>query len=54
MTTKIVIWTDLHLGHENAIKWRTQFSTAEEHDEFIFDKLASKVNKRDSLILFGD
>ena len=45
---------DLHFGHRNAIKWRTQFSTPEEHDEIIFNNIMSTVTKRDTLWLLGD
>jgi len=50
----LVIWSDLHLGHKAICKYRTQFSTPEEHDEIIYDRLASSVGKRDSLWLLGD
>lgn len=52
--TKIWISSDLHLGHDNVVKFRTQFSSAEEHHEIIYDNLASSVTKRDSLYLLGD
>lgn len=45
---------DLHLGHMAIPKYRTQFSTVEEHDEYIFDMLYTDVNKRDSVIFMGD
>lgn len=51
---KLVLWSDLHLGHDNAIKWRTRFDTPEEHDEYLFDKLASSLCKRDVCYLLGD
>lgn len=52
--TRLLISSDLHLGHKNIHKYRTQFATAEEHHEFVFEQLATSVNKRDSLILLGD
>jgi len=52
--TRLMITSDLHLGHKNVIKWRPQFSTSEEHDEVLFDNLMSNVNKRDSIIFLGD
>lgn len=52
--TKLLICADLHLGHENITKFRTDFSSAEEHDHVVFDNLASAVGKRDSLYLLGD
>lgn len=46
--------SDLHLGHRSVHKYRTQFSSAEEHHEAVFDNTASAVNKRDTLWLLGD
>ena len=37
---------DTHLGHTNAIKWRTNFSTPEEHDETIFNNIMNVSGKR--------
>lgn len=45
---------DLHLGHKNICKFRNQFSSVEEHDEYILDRYRSKVRKRDSVIFTGD
>ena len=52
--SRLMITSDLHLGHKNIHKFRDQFSTAEEHHEVIFDNLASNIGKRDSLIFLGD
>lgn len=52
--TRLMITSDLHLGHKNIHKFRTQFSSAEEHHEVMFENLASNIQKRDSLILLGD
>lgn len=52
--SKVYITSDLHLGHKNIHKYRTEFSTAEEHHEIIFDNLASTVSKHDTLYLLGD
>lgn len=46
--------SDLHLGHRAICKYRTQFTSEEEHNETVFENLATGVNKRDSLILLGD
>jgi calcineurin-like phosphoesterase family protein len=46
--------SDLHLGHKNICKYRTQFSSAEEHHEIMFDNLATTIKKRDTLWLLGD
>lgn len=52
--SRLMITSDLHLGHKNICKYRTQFNSAEEHDEVVFDNLASNINKRDSLFILGD
>ena len=52
--SKLFITSDLHLGHRNIHKYRTEFPTAEEHHEIIFDNLACSVNKRDSVYFLGD
>ena len=52
--SRLMITSDLHLGHKNVIKWRTQFSSNEEHDEVLFDNLMSSIGKRDSIIFLGD
>lgn len=46
--------SDLHLGHRNICKYRNRFSTTEEHDEYIVDKILSKSNKRNHIWLLGD
>lgn len=45
---------DLHLGHENAVKWRTQFSCAEEMNQLIIDNWNNQVNKQDTVFILGD
>jgi calcineurin-like phosphoesterase family protein len=52
--SRLMITSDLHLGHKGICKHRTNFSTPEEHDAIIFDNLASSVTKRDTLFLLGD
>lgn len=53
--TKLIISSDLHLGHKNVLRFRgDDFGCIEEHNEVIFDNLASSVTKRDSLFLLGD
>ena len=51
--SKLMVTSDLHLGHSSIHKFRP-FETAEEHHEIVFDNLASSIGKRDSLILLGD
>jgi len=52
--SRLMITSDLHLGHKNICKFRTKFSNFEEHNEIIFDNLASNIGKRDSLFILGD
>lgn len=52
--SKLLVTSDLHLGHNNIHKYRTQFATAQEHHEFVFDNLASNIGKQDSIIFLGD
>jgi calcineurin-like phosphoesterase family protein len=52
--SRLLITSDLHLGHKNIVKFRPGFSSAEEHHEILFDNLASSINKRDSIIFLGD
>jgi calcineurin-like phosphoesterase family protein len=52
--SKILLSSDLHLGHNNIHKYREKFTRAEEHHEYVFDRLATGVGKRDHLVLLGD
>ena len=45
--------SDLHLGHRAIAKYRTKFATAEEHDEYILQRM-EKLGKRDILYILGD
>jgi len=45
---------DTHFGHKNVCNFRTQFSTVEDHDQFIIDQIMTTVSKRDTLWLMGD
>jgi calcineurin-like phosphoesterase family protein len=49
-----MLTSDLHLGHRNINKYRDGFSSQEEHDNTLFENLATGVNKRDTLYLLGD
>lgn len=46
--------SDLHLGHNSVCRFRSEFSSAEEHHNVLFDNLASAIKKRDVLFLLGD
>lgn len=45
---------DLHHGHRNILKYRTNFSSIEEHDSTIVENINSTITKRDILYLHGD
>ena len=45
--------SDFHLGHNSILKYRTKFSSIEEHDEAIFKEM-DKLKKRDILYIIGD
>lgn len=45
--------SDFHLLHKVITKYRTQFSSAKEHDEYILEMM-SKLGKRDILHILGD
>lgn len=51
---KVYMASDLHVGHESICKYRTQFSSQDEHDNIIIDNLLSPVSKRDTIYLLGD
>lgn len=52
--SRLMLAADLHLGHKNITKFRTQFSSAEEHHEIVLENMKLSVNKADSLWLLGD
>ncbi|MBF4395728.1 hypothetical protein EAY12_20880, partial [Vibrio anguillarum] len=52
--SRFVLSADLHLGHDNILKYRSGFDSPEEHHNILFDNLASFVQRRDTLILLGD
>ena len=45
--------SDLHLGHKNICKYRTKFTTVEEHDEYMFQMLEER-SKHDLVYILGD
>lgn len=52
--TRLMITSDLHLGHKNIHKFRDWFFSADHHHDVMFENLAMNIKKRDSLILLGD
>lgn len=45
--------SDLHFGHLSITKYRTNFLSQEEHDNYFLDEIA-KLKKRDILYVLGD
>jgi calcineurin-like phosphoesterase family protein len=45
---------DLHFGQANVCRFRTQFSSVQEHDTIIFENILRQLNKRTTLYLHGD
>lgn len=48
------ITADTHLGHKGALRWRPQFTSVEEMDDFIIERWNSVVGMRDVVIHVGD
>jgi calcineurin-like phosphoesterase family protein len=45
---------DLHFGHEKVTKFRTEFTTVVEHDEYICSIWESKIGNKDIVYVCGD
>lgn len=45
---------DTHFGHSNIIRYRDQFTSIEDHDDYIMNRILSVCGKRDSLYILGD
>jgi len=45
--------SDLHIGHNNIIHYRSKFKSLDEHNNFMIDLILS-LNKRDVLYIIGD
>ena len=52
--SKVFIVGDFHFGHRNILKYRPQFKTIEEHDQFIIDNFNKTIKKRDTVYFTGD
>lgn len=53
--SKVRFISDLHLGHENILKFsRPEFHTIEEHDNFLIDQWANTVAMKDLVFVLGD
>lgn len=52
---KIWLYSDPHFGDLSILKFeRRQFKDIDEHNEYILDKINSRINKGDTLIFLGD
>lgn len=45
---------DIHAGHKNICKFRTEFSSEEEHFQFVKENYHRVVTKRDTVFFMGD
>lgn len=45
---------DIHFGHAHIERFRTQFSSEEEHQRYIMDKWSDLIRKRDVVYVMGD
>lgn len=52
--SRVYFAADLHIGHKNIANFRTQFSSAEEHDGVVMGNILTTVTKKDKLYLLGD
>ena len=50
----VYVTSDWHLGHKSVCRWRTEFTSSEQHDELILKLYNSKVTKRDIVWFLGD
>lgn len=50
------VWfiSDIHGGHKNLVRWREDFTTEEEHFEFVKINYHKVVTKRDHVYFLGD
>lgn len=46
--------SDLHLGHEGILKYRTQFPDVKSHDDYIIKQWNSVVGEHDKVYILGD
>lgn len=52
--SRVLFIGDLHFGHKNIHKFRSEFSNELHHEKTLLDNLCRSVNKRDTLWLCGD
>ena len=52
--SRLLLTSDQHLGHKSICRFRTQFSSVEEHDDFVISNYCSIVKKHDTVYFLGD
>ena len=52
--SRLFVTSDLHLGHRNICKYRPQFQTTQEHDDFIIANYLETITKIDTVYFLGD
>lgn len=52
--TQVLITSDWHLGHKNICKFRTAFSSQDQHEELVLKLYRQYVTKRDTVWFLGD
>lgn len=52
--SKVKIISDTHFSQKSICSYRKQFSTVEEHDQYVFDTIMTNLGKRDTLWILGD
>ena len=51
---RVFFIADTHFGHPGVLNFRDQFTTVDEHDEFVVGEINETVNPTDTLIILGD
>ena len=52
--SRVMVSSDLHLGHRNVTRWRKNFASVEEHDAHIIRTHVENLTKRDIWVCLGD
>lgn len=52
--SKVYVIADTHFGHRNICKYRTQFTSPKEHDDFVISNYNSIITKCDTVYFLGD
>lgn len=52
--SKVYFTSDWHLGHKAILKYRSEFSSVEEHNNLFVENFNKTVKKRDTVYFLGD